>query len=255
MPERERRGTDAQRPLDGRVALVTGASSGIGMATAQLLASAGARVHGAARRFESSTPTDAPGGVSGDWAAHGVDVTDAGAVKQLVREIGERDGLDILICAAGTNLPERQLEQLTPESWDSILAVNLNGAFYCLGAALPYLRRTRGDVVFVGSVSGSWPDAAGAAYQASKAGMLALARATALEEHDKGIRCTAILPGMVNTPILERRANPPSAEMREQILKPGDVAAACLFVVTLPPRAYVPELTLLPTALQALGAT
>jgi len=242
-------------PLEGRVALVTGASSGIGLATTRLLANAGAQVHGAARRFESSNPGGAPEEIQGAWTSHGVDVTDARAVHHLVREIGEREGLDILICAAGTNLPDRRLEQLTSEGWDTVLAVNLNGAFYCVGAALPYLRRSGGDVVLIGSVSGSWPDAAGAAYQASKAGLLALARATALEEHDKGVRCCAIQPGMVDTPILDRRASPPSAETREQSLQPEDVAAACLFVLTLPPRAYVPELTLLPTALQALGQT
>jgi NAD(P)-dependent dehydrogenase (short-subunit alcohol dehydrogenase family) len=212
-------------------------------------------VHGVARRFDESGLSVPADEVQGAVIPHGVDVTDAGAVEQVVREIGERDGLDILVCAAGTNLPERRLEQLTPERWDTVLAVNLNGAYYCVGAALPYLRRSRGIAVLIGSVSGSWPDASGAAYQASKAGLLALARATAREEHANGVRCTAILPGMVDTPILDRRPSPPSAEMREQSLRPEDVAASCLFAITLPPRAYVPELTLLPTELQALGKT
>ncbi len=255
MPEGENAMSGSPRPLEGRVALVTGASSGIGLATARLLADAGARVHGVARRFEESGPSGAPDDVQGALTPHGVDVTDAGPVEQVIREIGDRDGLDILVCAAGTNLPERRLEQLTPERWDTVLAVNLNGAYYCVGAALPYLRRSRGIAVLIGSVSGSWPDASGAAYQASKAGLLALARATAREEHENGLRCTAILPGMVDTPILDRRPSPPSAETREQSLRPEDVAASCLFAITLPPRAYVPELTLLPTALQALGKT
>ena len=248
-------GTGAKPPLQGRVALVTGASSGIGLATARLLADAGARVHGLARRFEEPGLSGAPGDVQGEMTPHGVDVTDAGAVEQIIREIGDRDGLDILVCAAGTNLPERRLEQLTPVRWDTVLAVNLNGAYYCVGAALTYLRRSRGIAVLIGSVSGSWPDASGAAYQASKAGLLALARATAREEHENGVRCTAILPGMVDTPILDRRPSPPSAEIREQSLRPDDVAASCLFAITLPPRAYVPELTILPTALQSLGKT
>ena len=155
--------------------------------------------------------------------------------------------------AAGVNLPERTFEELTPERWDGLVATNLSGAFYVLRAALDALRAARGLAVLIGSVSGSWPDVSGAAYQASKAGMLALARAVGLEEHEHGVRVSAVLPGIVNTPILDNRPVPPDAAIREAALQPQDLAAACLFLATLPPNAYVPELTMLPTALQALG--
>lgn len=229
--------------LDGRVALVAGASSGIGLATARALAQAGATVHAAARRVEA---------LPAPLVGHGVDVTDRVAVAALAADLGER--LDILVIAAGTNTPDRTLDRLTPSGWDELVAVNLTGAFNLLHALRGALRAARGHVVTVGSVSGSWPDRSGAAYQAAKAGVLALTRAAAFEERD-GVRHTAILPGVVDTPILERRPEPPDAETRALMLQPEDVAAACLFAVSLPPRAYVAELTILPTALQALGRT
>ncbi|HEY0129725.1 MAG TPA: SDR family NAD(P)-dependent oxidoreductase, partial [Rubrobacteraceae bacterium] len=130
---------------------------------------------------------------------------------------------------------------------------NLSGAFYCVKAALPYLREARGLIILISSVSGSWPDMSGPAYQASKAGMIGLARAAGFEEHQNWVRFTSIMPGIVDTPILDNRPEPPSREIRDLSLKPEDVAATCLFLATLPERAYVPEITILPTAIQALG--
>ncbi len=160
-----------------------------------------------------------------------------------------------VVVAAGTNLPDRSIDRLTPEGWDTLLAVNLTGAFNVVHAFLPALRQTRGDAVLIGSISGSWPDLSGSGYQAAKAGLLAFARGVAFEEHARGVRITTVLPGVVDTPILDNRPEPPSAELRAHMLQPDDVAAACLFALTLPPRAYVPELTILPTALQAVGKT
>jgi NAD(P)-dependent dehydrogenase (short-subunit alcohol dehydrogenase family) len=192
---------------------------------------------------------------SGNFVPHTLDVTDEEDVKRLAGEVGDRDGIDILFLAAGTNVPGRRLGQLTPEVWDRMLAVNLSGVFYFVRAALPYLRASRGDVVLVGSVSGAWPDLSGPAYGASKAGLAQFARMAGLEEHERGVRFSTIMPGVVDTPILDNRPEPPPREIREAALKPEDVAAAGLFLVTLPPHAHVPELTMLPTRLQALGKT
>jgi NADP-dependent 3-hydroxy acid dehydrogenase YdfG len=134
------------------------------------------------------------------------------------------------------------------------VALNLTGTFNLVNALLGPLRAARGDVVLIGSVSGAWPDRSGTAYQASKAAVHALARGAAFEE-EHGVRFTSIMPGLVDTAILDHRPEPPSAELRAHMLRPEDVAAACLFVVSLPPRAHVPELTILPTGLQALGRT
>jgi len=237
----------------GKTAVVVGASSGIGLATANLLADAGATVHAAARRREVIEEGAGERIGSGEIKAHALDVSDAGAVEEVIGKIGESGGIDVLVIAAGMNVPERSLQQLSPESWDSILSVNLSGAFYCVKAALPYLREAQGLVVLISSVSGSWPDRSGPAYQASKAGMTELAHAAGFEEHQNGVRFTSILPGIVDTPILDNRPEPPSKEIRDLSLRPEDVAAACLFLATLPPRAYVPEMTILPTAIQALG--
>jgi NADP-dependent 3-hydroxy acid dehydrogenase YdfG len=229
-----------------RTVLVVGASSGIGLATAAAFAAAGDTVHAAARRVE---PIRA---ALGDRAtAHEVDVTDRESVDDLAVAVG---ALDALVVAAGTNIKERPLYELTPERWDHLIAVNLTGTWNLVHAFLEPLLAARGTLVLIGSVSGSWPDRSGPAYQAAKAGVLALARAIGFEAGGD-LRVTAILPGVVDTPVLENRPEPPSAEMRAQMLHPEDVAAACVFVAGLPPRAYVPELTILPTALQAIGKT
>jgi NAD(P)-dependent dehydrogenase (short-subunit alcohol dehydrogenase family) len=237
--------------LSGKTAVVIGASSGIGLATANLFADSGATVHAAARR--KGAIEEGAGGRA--VTAHELDISDEAAVRSTLEGVGESDGIDVLVVAAGMNFPERRLEQLTGESWDAMISVNLSGAFYAVRAALPYLRASQGLAVLVSSVSGSWPDASGPAYQASKAGMTELAHAAGFEEHQNGVRFTAILPGIVDTPILDNRPEPPPKEVREASLQAEDVAQACLFLATLPHRAYVPELTMVPTMIQALGKT
>jgi NAD(P)-dependent dehydrogenase (short-subunit alcohol dehydrogenase family) len=237
--------------LSGKTALVIGASSGIGLSVANLFAEAGARVHAAARRHEAIEE----GSGGREVHAHALDISEREAVWRVVEEVGETDGIDVLVVAAGMNFPERSLEQLTADRWDAMISVNLSGAFYAIRAALPFLRASRGIVILISSVSGSWPDMSGPAYQASKAGMTELAHAAGFEEHQRGVRFSAVLPGIVDTPILDNRPEPPPREVRDRSLKPEDVAAACFFLATLPARAYVPELTILPTEIQALGKT
>ena len=236
--------------LDGRTALVTGASSGIGLATALAFADAGAHVHAAARRPQLIEAAAA----GRDIVAHRLDVTDRAAVGALAERVAGEGPLHALVTAAGTNIKARRLEQLTPEAFDDLVALNLTGSFNLINALLGALRAARGDIVLIGSVSGAWPDGSGAVYQASKAAVHAFARGAAFEEQH-GVRFTSIMPGLVDTAILENRPEPPSAQQRAQMLHPEDVAPACLFVVSLPPRAHVPELTILPTDLQALGRT
>lgn len=221
--------------LAGKVAIVTGGGSGIGAAIVQLLEAGGAVCHPVSRR----------GPVK-------VDVSDQGAVREFVDSL---DRVDILVCAAGENVKQRRLEQLKPDVWDHMLAVNLSGAFYFVEAALVKLREARGDVVFIGSVSAQWPDGSGPAYQASKAGLTAFGRAAAFEERNKGVRFSVIHPGLVNTPLVWQRPVPPPPATVAAMLEPQDVAEACLFVLSLPRRAHVAELTILPTRLQSIGQT
>jgi NADP-dependent 3-hydroxy acid dehydrogenase YdfG len=109
--------------------------------------------------------------------------------------------------------------------------------------------RLRGDglIINISSVAARKPDRSGAAYQASKAGVLALNHAIMEEEWANGLRATAILPGMTDTPLLDRRPSPVSAEARSAALQPEDIAEACLFVMRLPRRAHVSELVIQPS--------
>jgi NADP-dependent 3-hydroxy acid dehydrogenase YdfG len=224
-----------------RTVVVVGASSGIGLATAREFAALGDTVHAAARR---------PIALDG-VRSHECDVTDRDSVAALAAAVG---AVDVLVVAAGTNIPRRRLRELTGESWDRLIDTNLNGTWNVVHAFLEPLLASHGTIILIGSVSGSWPDRSGPAYHAAKAGVLALARGIGYEV-DGALRVTAILPGVVDTEILANRPEPPTPEMRARMLQADDVAAACVFVAGLPPRAYVPELTILPTELQAIGKT
>jgi NAD(P)-dependent dehydrogenase (short-subunit alcohol dehydrogenase family) len=233
-------------PLSDRVAVVVGASSGIGAATARALADAGAQVHAAARRRPS---------LGNGIVGHSLDVVNRSGVDGFARQLCSAGPVHAVVVAAGMNIPERSIDRLEPENFDMLVAVNLTGPFNVVHAFLDALRSSRGDVVLIGSISGSWPDLSGSGYQAAKAGLLTFARGAAFEEHTRGVRFTTVLPGLVDTPILDSRPEPPSAELRGHMLKPEDVATVCLFALTLPGRASVPEITILPTALQAVGKT
>jgi NAD(P)-dependent dehydrogenase (short-subunit alcohol dehydrogenase family) len=241
--------------LEGRLAVVTGGGSGIGLATVRRLLAADAEVHAVARSRELIEERLASEPRLEALTAHGLDVTDRAAVDALLGRIGAERPIDVLVCAAGTNVPDRSLAGLTAQNWRRVLDSNLDGAFHFLHEALPQLRESRGHAVVVASVSSLWPDESGAAYQASKAGVLALVRAAAVEEHARGIRFTAILPGMADTPLVDKRPAPPPRDVRDLMLDPDDVAATILFALSLPPRACVAEVTILPTVLQALGRT
>jgi NADP-dependent 3-hydroxy acid dehydrogenase YdfG len=246
----------AEGPLAGRRVAVTGASSGIGLAGACLLHDLGATVWAFARRadaIESGSGAERMG--SGRLHAASLDVTDVAAVEAAVAPVLDDGPLDVLVCAAGTNITERRLEQLDAARWSTLIDTNLTGCFNLVAACLPSLRAARGLVIFVGSVSGEWPDRSGPAYQAAKAGLLGFSRAAGLEEQERGVRFSIIEPGVVDTPLLDRRPQPPSREDRDRALRPEDVAHLIGVLATLPPRVYVPELTVLPSELQVLGRT
>lgn len=229
-------------PLAGRAVIVAGASSGIGRATAALLILRGARVHALARR------APAIDGVT----ALALDVTDREALDAAIAGI---ETVDALVYCAGTNVPRRTLAELSPHDWDELLAVNLTGAFNLVRAALPKLRSAHGHIVIVSSISARWPDPSGPAYQAAKGGLTSFAHAVALEERENGIRVCAIAPGMVDTPLLDRRPRPPAAPDRARMLRAADVADTIAFVLALPKRVSIPEIVIIPSALQALGRT
>ena len=233
-------------------ALVIGASSGIGRETAAMFAREGARVMASARRADRLDQLKTELAVEG-FAIETIsaDASKAEDMTHLAQETQKRfGGIDILVYVTGTNTPDRAMQRLTVDIWDMMIAVNLNGAYYATRAVLPQMReRKAGHLIFVSSISGQVPDVSGAAYQASKRGMLGLAHAIRVEEKENGIRTCVIMPGLVETEILERRPVKPGPEVLAKALQPMDVAEAVLAVAKLPPRAAVPELQILPTYL------
>jgi serine 3-dehydrogenase (NADP+) len=242
--------------LDSQVVIVVGASSGMGRATALACAAEGARTTIVARREgqldELAAEITAKGGESLVCAGDISKPADMEAVvKATVAKFG---GVNTLIVAAGTNVSNRKLTALDQSTWDKIISTNLTGAYNCTQAVLPQMRAQKGGlIVHIASVSGKWGDGSGVAYQASKHGMSGLAYGTMIEEQENGVRTTVIYPGLCDTPLLNNRLVPPTPEERERMMKPDDIAAACVFVASLPPRTYVPELVIMASQLQCVG--
>ncbi len=236
--------------LVGKTALVTGGGSGIGRESARALAGEGCRVAIAGRTESKLRETCALAGTDARMGFRACDVSGPDDVKALVqwatRELGR---IDILVNNAGLNIKKRAVRQLTPESWQQLIRTNLDGAFYCIHYVLPQmLERRAGLIINISSTAGKRATPlGGAAYAASKFGLSALSLCLGMEEKDDGIRCCAIYPGEVDTPILEQRPTPVTDEQRQRILKPEDVAAAVVFVASLPPHVSVPELIIKPT--------
>jgi NADP-dependent 3-hydroxy acid dehydrogenase YdfG len=242
--------------LDGQVAVIVGASSGMGRATALAFAGEGAMLALAARRRAELDALAAEIAGSGREAVvYVADVAKRPEVDAVVRTAVSRFGrLDVLVNCAGVNTQQRQLAVLDQAGWDRIIGINLTGALHCTQAVLPQMRSQKGGlIIHVASISGLWGDFSGAAYQASKHGIVGLANATRMEERLNGIRVTVIYPGLCDTPILNNRPVPPSREQRALMMKPEDIAQACVFAASLPPRTYVSDLTLMPGALQCNG--
>lgn len=232
--------------------MVVGASSGIGRETAVLLARDGVRVMASARREDRLKQLQeemAAEGLALDYFV--ADASDPGAMESLAMVTRERLGeIDIMVYSTGTNIPDRALSRLSRETWDELISVNLNGAYYATRAVLPAMReRKRGHLIYIASISGKVPDVSGAAYQASKRGMIGLAHAIRVEEKEHGIRTCAMCPGLVDTEILDRRPVKPPPEMLAKALRPEDVAEAVLAVARLPERVTVPEMEIMPTLL------
>jgi NADP-dependent 3-hydroxy acid dehydrogenase YdfG len=238
--------------LRDRVVVVIGASSGIGRQTAVLFAREGAKVMASARRearLRDLAMEMASAGCA--IATHAADSTRVADMDELMRATREQLGeIDALVYATGDNTPDRQLTRLTPEIWDAMVSVNLNGAYYATHAVLPAMRdRRAGHLIYIASVSALAADPSGAAYQAAKRGLLGLAHAVRYEEKENGIRTSVVCPGLVETEILVKRPVKPTRELLDKALQPIDVAEAVLAVAKMPPRATVTELHLYPTAL------
>ena len=235
--------------LEGRVAVVTGAGSGIGEGIARAFVDEGACVALVGRSTEklrqvaSSLPPERV-------LCYPCDVSDRATIEAMGAEVSGRFGpVDLLVNNAGVNTLRRSVFEVDPLDWDYMIAVNLTGAFNCVRAVLPGMRKLKnGLVINVSSIAGKRASQlAGVAYSASKHGMVALSHSINEDEAAYGIRSTVLCPGEVSTPILEHRPVPVPQEARDLMLTPEDLAQAAIFVATLPPRACVPELIIKPT--------
>jgi len=230
-------------------AVVTGAGSGVGRAIALKFANDGWNVALVSRRAETLSETAGLAGrESRDrCASFPCDVTDPAAVEAMGRAVLDRFGtVDVLVNAAGINVPRRSFEVLSLDDWHAVLATNLHGAYYCVRAFLPGMRARRtGTIVNINSDVGKIArDLAGPAYVSSKFGLSGLTQQINAEERRNGVRACSICPRDVNTPLLDKRPQPPSAEARAAMIQPEDMAALVWLVSTLPPRAIVEEISL-----------
>jgi len=239
-------------PLHNQAAVVIGASSGSGREIAKLLARNGARVIASARReklLKSLQEELAAEKIAIEtFAADASKPTDMEAL--MAHALEGFGAIDIVVYATGTNTPDRTLTRLSAKTWDELISVNLNGAYYATRAVLPSMRERRaGHLIYIASVSALTPDISGAAYQASKRGMLGLAHAVRFEEKTNGIRTCVICPGLVETELLEKRPVKPPPEVIAKALQPIDIAEAVLAVAQMPARATMTELHITPTLL------
>jgi NADP-dependent 3-hydroxy acid dehydrogenase YdfG len=227
--------------LAGRVAIVTGASSGIGSAVAQQLARLGARVVLAARRVDRLR--EVANGIDGVAEFVECDVSDERSVAAMVAHVREEvGGPDILVNNAGVGSFGTVVET-SLEDWRRMLDVNLTGSFLCARAVLPgMLERGDGWIVNVCSDVSRRVFPGGAGYCASKFGQYALSLALGTEVRAAGVRVGAVLPGMVATEFAGGKPEQRAA----WVLRPHDVADAVSYMVTRPPHAIVDELTVHP---------
>ena len=223
--------------LSGKIALVTGASSGLGAEVARLFAARGATVFGIARDAAKMAEVfaEVPGG-----AYASVDITDPGACAGAVAQCVERFGrLDVLVNAAGFH-QMRHTADVTDADWAYDLAVNLNGPFYLCRAALPHLLEAGGNIVNVSSVAGLEGEVYSAGYCSAKHALVGLTRALAVEFTKERLRVNVICPGGMLTPQVTEFAAPENPDYKlimriaapRGLMEPADVASVVAFLAS-----------------------
>ncbi len=199
------------RPLNGKTALVTGSTSGIGLGIAHALAAEGANIvfngfGDAAQIAELQKQTTAQFGVQ--TAYSGADMSKPAEIEQMIKEaIAQFGAVDILVNNAGIQFVAN-VEDFPPERWDAIIAINLSSAFHTTRHALPAMKKKNwGRIINIASAHGLVASAGKAAYVASKHGLVGLTKVTALENAQTGITCNAICPGWVLTPLVQKQVD------------------------------------------------
>jgi len=237
--------------LDGKLAWITGAGSGIGEAVARRFAAEGATVVATGRRLDRLEQVAEQIRREGGRAeVQSADLTASSEVQRVADWIGTTFGrLDILVSNAGLNVTARSWADLTPEGIDQLVQGNLASAFYVARAVLPIMRAQGGGVmIHTASMAGRNVGVmSGAGYNAAKHGVVAMSHSINMEECVNNIRSTAFCPGEVNTEILKKRPNPLSEEDLGRMLQPEHCADLILYAATLPPGVTMNEVWLTPT--------
>jgi NADP-dependent 3-hydroxy acid dehydrogenase YdfG len=244
--------------LDGKICIITGGGSGIGRATGLKMAGEGgivilvgrtaSKVEGVKSEIEA---------IGGEATAFGVDVTDENGVKAMVNSVLSMYGkVDVLLNNAGHSSIHRKLLTTTAEEVRSVLESNLMGSIFCTQAVMPSMLEAReGTIINVSSLAGVTPGLlAGMAYGAAKAGVINFTQFLNSEFRNTGIRASVIIPGEVDTPILDKRPVNPSQDARETMVTAEDAAEAITLIARLPSRASIPELVIRPTYLRDTSA-
>ena len=237
--------------LDGKVAIITGAGTGIGKVAADLFAEAGADLVLAGRR---QAPLDEVAALARE---HGVevevrptDLEDGDAAAALGAWSLERFGkVDILVNNAGHSSRVRSMRYVGPEEWNSVFKVNVEGVYRLTQSVLAnMIDRNTGTVITVSSMAALTPGLLGGApYSAAKAASLNMIRGMNAELTKFGVRACAIMPGEVDTPILENRPRPPDSDDRSTMMQPEDIAQAIFLCAAMPQRTIVEQVVMIPT--------
>lgn len=233
-----------------KTAVITGAGSGVGQATALALVQDNWRVALLGRREETLRETvERAAKWRDNFLVCPCDIGHADAVAAMAKGVLEKFGsVEVLVNAAGTNAPRRSLDVLSLADYHAMIDTNLNGAYYCTQAFLPGMRqRKSGTIVNIVSDAGKQASPkSGPAYAMSKFGLTGLTQAINAEERGNGVRACAIFPGDIDTPLLDKRPAPPSADARQKMLRAEDVAECVLLALRLPGRAIVEEILIRP---------
>ena len=235
--------------LGGKTAVITGGASGIGLGIAKAILDAGGDVILLGRTAAKLDQAKANLNAENRVRTFPVDVGNRKEVEQVFEDLDQQSTpIDILVNAAGVNIPNRTMAEMRPEQFDDVLQINATGAYNTMYQVLPQMReRHNGLIINICSISGVRAlSLGGIAYCASKFAMAAVSTAVGNEEAPNGVRVTTIHPGEVNTPILEKRPTPVPEERKAIMVQPEDIGAMVVTIAQLPGHTHVPELIVKP---------